>query len=69
MDCTHELELARKHNIPILIIKGNDITWEQIKRRDIEIYKICNRYNKITSDNVESKIFVTILITVFVSFF
>ncbi|MFW9864721.1 MAG: leucine-rich repeat domain-containing protein [Candidatus Thorarchaeota archaeon] len=34
-DCKHELELARKHNIQILPIKGPDIDWKELKELNL----------------------------------
>ena len=36
LDCTHELELARKHNIQIIPIKGKDIDWPDLKAHDLD---------------------------------
>jgi hypothetical protein len=30
VDCTHELELSEKHKVPVLPMKGTDVSWEDI---------------------------------------
>ena len=36
VDCAHELELARKHNIQIIPIKGKDVNWGELKEKNLD---------------------------------
>jgi len=35
IDCAHELDLARKHEIQIIPIKGEDVSWEELGKIDL----------------------------------
>ena len=36
VDCAHELELARKHNIQIIPIKGKDVNWGALREQNLD---------------------------------
>lgn len=44
-DCTHELELAKNHNIPIYAIKGEDVQWDDIQQAGLKIEPVLE-FNK-----------------------
>jgi len=54
IDCRHELELARKLNIQVILIKGDDVNWEELDTlnlnreygfdfREFSFKEFCNR--------------------------
>ncbi len=54
IDCRHELELARKLNIQVILIKGDDVNWEELDTlnlnreygfdfRELSFEEFCNR--------------------------
>jgi len=36
VDCQHELDLARKHNIQIIPIKGKDVNWGDLRKHNLD---------------------------------
>jgi hypothetical protein len=55
-DCLHELELARKHNIQIIPIKGEDIDWGDLEAQNLD-RELGKGFNEYTFNEFCEKIY------------
>jgi len=56
VDCVHELELARKHSIQIIPIKGKDVDWGDLKTLDLD-RELGHDFNKKKIKDFSEKIY------------